>query len=231
MIRPYRAAHHAGADGPAEEERPLEVGVDHLLPGRVFHPKHQAVAGDAGVVDQDMNPLEFRLDLVDNPLDILGVGDVDGIAFGRAAGFADRLQAFLQALRACGRRRRPTRRRPPARRRSPGRCRATRPSRAPPAPSSRLGSPPAAVLWPSAMIVDTSSAYEVSLSRSVSIRVANRHGYKRRCLPQSTPNAQRTAVNLANRMLDLPRRECWCTEPCGRCASSSPVRTRPGPIS
>ena len=47
MIRPYRPRIMIGADGPAEQERPLQVGVDHLLPGVVLHPEHQAVAGDA----------------------------------------------------------------------------------------------------------------------------------------------------------------------------------------
>ena len=45
-----------------------------------------------------MNPLRFRLDFVNDPLDIGRIGDVGGIAVGRSTGIADRLQRRLQAL-------------------------------------------------------------------------------------------------------------------------------------
>ena len=45
-----------------------------------------------------MNPLEFRLDLVDDALDVGRIGDVGGVPLGGPAGLADRLEGRFQAL-------------------------------------------------------------------------------------------------------------------------------------
>ena len=49
----------------------------------------QVVAGDAGVVDQDVQPAPELDHLVDHFVDALGIGHVGGDRFGRAAGGAD----------------------------------------------------------------------------------------------------------------------------------------------
>ncbi len=45
-----------------------------------------------------MNPLRFRLDFVDDPLDVGRIGDIGGITVGRPAGIADGLERRLQAF-------------------------------------------------------------------------------------------------------------------------------------
>ncbi len=111
MIRPNRAD-HPGADRPGEEERPLEVRVDDVVPGLVFHAEHQAVASDSGIVDQDIDPLEFRLNFVDDPLDVGRIGDIGGITVGGPPGVSDGLEGRFQPVEAAchARDRRPARR-------------------------------------------------------------------------------------------------------------------------
>ena len=120
--------HHHRADGPAEEERPLEVGLDHLVPGVVLHAEHQAVPGDPGVIDQDVDlarisPRPPRRSAATSA----ALGDAAGEPLGRAPGLADGLRASPPGPRASGPRRRPSPRRRPAARRSPGRSRARPP--------------------------------------------------------------------------------------------------------
>ncbi len=52
--------------GPGEQKRPAQVGVDHLVPLLVLHARNQRVAGDAGIVHQDIEPLPFAEHLLDD---------------------------------------------------------------------------------------------------------------------------------------------------------------------
>src|SRR5690606_39292786 len=51
-------------------EASAQVDVDHLVPGIAIHPLHRAVAGDAGIVDQDVHRPELGLD----PRDAIDAG-------------------------------------------------------------------------------------------------------------------------------------------------------------
>src|SRR3546814_873068 len=57
-------------------EHRVEVGVDDLLPLLRAHLVEGAVAGDAGVVDQDVDRAELLLDLAHHRLGVLGRGNV-----------------------------------------------------------------------------------------------------------------------------------------------------------
>ena len=76
MMRPKRAF-IIGLHGRAHQaERSLKVDVDHCVPFLVLHPHGQIVAGDAGVVDQNIE-LAQRLDSSGNqPFDAFGIGQV-----------------------------------------------------------------------------------------------------------------------------------------------------------
>ena len=77
-IDPARLLHHRPRRGAAGVEDRREVRVDHRAPVVVAHPREQAVTGQAGVVDEDVE-VAGRLD---EGLRGLGVRDVglDGAA-------------------------------------------------------------------------------------------------------------------------------------------------------
>src|SRR5215207_2109550 len=66
---------HAVPDRVRHVEDAVEVGVDHLAPLDGRHPVEHRVAGDAGVVDQDIDRAEVRLHLLDAGRAGLVVGD------------------------------------------------------------------------------------------------------------------------------------------------------------
>ena len=66
-----------------------EVGANHRVPVFEFHAQGERVAGDGGVVDQDVELAEFREDLLESGFDLRGVGDVHGDGEGFAAGGFD----------------------------------------------------------------------------------------------------------------------------------------------
>jgi hypothetical protein len=70
------AAQHLPGDGAAGVERPAQVGVDDLLPVLVAHPRDERVPRDAGVVHEDVEVAELRLDLLDQRLRLRRVADV-----------------------------------------------------------------------------------------------------------------------------------------------------------
>ena len=53
-----------------------DVGVQHLGPGLLAQPPERAVVGDAGIVDQEVDPAQLLLGLVDELLHRLPVADV-----------------------------------------------------------------------------------------------------------------------------------------------------------
>ena len=62
--------------GFGEQERALEIDVQHGVPVRFAHAHEPAVLGDAGVVDQDVHFAGRRDDLVPRRLHARGVSDV-----------------------------------------------------------------------------------------------------------------------------------------------------------
>ena len=90
------AAQHA-AQGRADEPEPRgEVDVEHRLPVLVAHPHRQPVAGDAGIVDKDVDLTERGLALAHQTLGLVGLGEIgvqDMDALAELAG--ERLQRYL----------------------------------------------------------------------------------------------------------------------------------------
>jgi hypothetical protein len=74
---PEAALAHASMHRVSTVEAGAEVGVDDLVPLLVGHLVHGAVAGDAGVVDQDVDRPEVLLDLGDAGCDRVVVADVE----------------------------------------------------------------------------------------------------------------------------------------------------------
>src|SRR6266516_3716078 len=79
----------AALDHPArrelgEQERGLEVRIQHLVPVLLADPEQQVVLGDAGVVDEDVDGPDVRLDRRDEALAVARLGDVAGVAPGPA---------------------------------------------------------------------------------------------------------------------------------------------------
>ena len=71
-------------------ERAGEVRVDHGAPVLVGHAHDEAVAGDAGVVDEDGDGAERTLDLAERGVDGVGIGDVGAHRDRLAADLLDR---------------------------------------------------------------------------------------------------------------------------------------------
>ena len=55
MMRPSAALHHAADRRPRQPEAGREIHVEHRLPILVLHAHRQHVAGDAGIVDEDVD--------------------------------------------------------------------------------------------------------------------------------------------------------------------------------
>ena len=64
---------HYRGNGVDEVECGLEVNVDDCIPLGLVHPEHQAVLGDAGVVDKDINPAEVCHDLAYDLVSLLEI--------------------------------------------------------------------------------------------------------------------------------------------------------------
>ena len=102
MIRPPAGLHHRPGGGAGEEERAAQVDVDHRVPLLVLHADDHVVAGDAGIVDQDVQPTPQLDDLVDHLVDAVAMGHVAGDRLGRcrrrrwmAATVSARLSALM----------------------------------------------------------------------------------------------------------------------------------------
>ena len=73
-------AGHRRNHGVDEVEGALEVHGDDRVPLRLAHPQDEAVLGDAGVVDQDVDVSEFLEDFLDDGVRLVEVGRVGGVA-------------------------------------------------------------------------------------------------------------------------------------------------------
>ena len=71
------AAHHAPARGAGAGDGAADVGRPELLEVLVLEAQEQAVDGDAGVGDEDVELAVALDDAVDRGVDRLGVGDVE----------------------------------------------------------------------------------------------------------------------------------------------------------
>ena len=92
---------HAFDDGPGAVEAGRKVGADDIVPVVVGHPVHGAVPGDAGIVDQDINWAEIRLDPGDAFLDRFEVADVKLV--GLDAGAVGKLRRPFDVAAVVGR--------------------------------------------------------------------------------------------------------------------------------
>ena len=100
--------------GPGHQERTAQVDAHDQVPVLVGHLEQQVVAGDAGVVDQHVDPAELVDDPRDRGLDGLGVADVGADADGLRVALQRQLRRQPRRPRPRrGRRSRP--RRPPRR--------------------------------------------------------------------------------------------------------------------
>ena len=75
-IRPALRLEHRPGDGLGHVERPEEVRLEDLAPGLDAHPHDQVVAGDPGVVDEDVDLAEGLERRLDDGLRGLGLLDV-----------------------------------------------------------------------------------------------------------------------------------------------------------
>src|ERR1035437_2575870 len=91
---PRALLEQAAAECLGEEERALEVDVQHGIPVRLAHAHEQAVLGDAGIVDQDVHLAGGGQDLLRGSLHAGGVGDVGS----EGPGFAPERLRLLHGL-------------------------------------------------------------------------------------------------------------------------------------
>ncbi|MFM1944052.1 MAG: hypothetical protein RI897_3034 [Verrucomicrobiota bacterium] len=82
-------------EGAGAEEAAFEVGIDDRVPVFVAHAHEEAVAGDAGVIDEDIDAAPFLEDGFGGLLDVGCVGDVGGDGEAASAGFGDFLGGFF----------------------------------------------------------------------------------------------------------------------------------------
>lgn len=78
-----------------EVKRGLQVHIDHHIPLLLAHAHHQAIAGNAGIVDQYVDPAEVLDDLGDHLGGVLEIGGIGGISLSFDA---ERLQLFFCVL-------------------------------------------------------------------------------------------------------------------------------------
>ena len=76
--RPAALPEHHGRDGVDEVERALEVDRQDGIPLGLAHAEHEAVFGDSGVIDEDVDAAEGVHDLLDGIVRLLEVGGVGG---------------------------------------------------------------------------------------------------------------------------------------------------------
>ena len=70
---------HLRDDRVDEVEGRFEVHGDNRVPLGLAHPHHEAVLGDAGVVDEDVDAAEVLEDLLDDGVRLVEVGRVGGV--------------------------------------------------------------------------------------------------------------------------------------------------------
>ena len=80
------------------EVRRGEIGLQHRVPVGAFHAHDELIAGDAGVVDQDVDLCRTGRWRFDGGLDLLFVGNIEGEGCGLAARGRDFADQFIQLL-------------------------------------------------------------------------------------------------------------------------------------
>ena len=80
---------HLGHDGLGKEKGPGEVGGEDVVPVLALHAEGEDVAGDAGVVDEDVNAAEVDNDRFGTLFDGVFAGDVEREGVGGASGCGD----------------------------------------------------------------------------------------------------------------------------------------------
>ncbi len=80
-----------------------KVGAQHGVPVFEFHPQGERVAGDGGVVHQDVQLAEFREDLLEAAFYLRGVGYVHGTASAVPPAASISVTSALLVFRYCGR--------------------------------------------------------------------------------------------------------------------------------
>ena len=89
---------HRGDDGLRDDERAVEVDVDHLAELRGGHLDHRDALDDAGVVDEDVHDADLFFDLRHHGVHLLLAGHVADVAFGLDALGLVGGQAFVHQL-------------------------------------------------------------------------------------------------------------------------------------
>src|SRR3990172_1271842 len=79
---PAAPLQHRSGRRPGEQKCPPQIDVDHGVELLVFHAQDDVVAGDSGVVDQDLEAAPLVDDCVDHFADALAVGHVAGERLG-----------------------------------------------------------------------------------------------------------------------------------------------------
>ena len=76
MIRPAALLHHRPQHGLRADERAGQIHLEHAVPVLALHAHQQLVAGDAGVVHEDVDAAVLREDLAERRLGGRRVGHV-----------------------------------------------------------------------------------------------------------------------------------------------------------
>src|SRR6185437_11507741 len=79
---PPSAGGHRVDEGASDVEDAVQVRVDDGVPGALIHLSERAIAGDAGVVDEDVDALELPVHPGADARDVLGHADVEGVDLG-----------------------------------------------------------------------------------------------------------------------------------------------------
>lgn len=87
MMRPSPALDEIGRDRLAHQEHGLDVDVEGLIPVRLGIPRERQAwrRGDPGIVHDDVDPAQVRLDAVEARLDVGLPGDIAALTDGRPA--------------------------------------------------------------------------------------------------------------------------------------------------
>ena len=75
---------HGAEDGTGEIERAFEIGLEHDIPIVARHAHGECVAGDAGIVDQNVATAEVGEDLIARLLHGVEVGDIHRVGLGNS---------------------------------------------------------------------------------------------------------------------------------------------------
>jgi hypothetical protein len=116
------AAHHRVRQFPGQPEDSRQVDLQHRVPVGIRHAHEQAVLGDAGIVDENIDAFELRFGLLAERLDLVAIRKIGRENLHAVAEFAASASSFSTRV-PCRPRSRPAH---AAAGRWPRRCRRTR---------------------------------------------------------------------------------------------------------